>query len=103
MSKVFGFLALIFGIFGLVSFCFIMHPFSPLYSLELWDFIIYVIIIGGFASPIVAVICGVIGLKKDDSPFLARAGFALGMIIAPIIISIFFIYTISLIANFLTF
>ena len=103
MGKVFGILALIFGIIGLVSFPFIMTPFSPISSLELCDFIENVIIIGSLASPFVALICGVIGFKKDDSPYLARAGFALGMIVAPILIIIFLIYTFSLIANFLSF
>ncbi len=70
---------------------------------KLCDFIKYVILIGSFPSPFVALICSVIGFKKDDSPGLAKAGFALGIPEATIVIIIFLIYILSLMLQFLSF
>jgi hypothetical protein len=105
VGKVFGFLALIFGIIGLVSMgliAIIIYPFSP-YGEKFCDFIIYVFLIGSIVCPFLALICSAIGFKRDDSPGLARAGFALGIPAATIVISIFVSYILTLMLQFLSF
>ncbi len=60
MSNTYGIISLIFGIVGLC--CGWIIPF------------------GGFIFPAVAVICGIIGIMKDDSNGMAIAGLVLGII-----------------------
>lgn len=62
MSNTNGIIALIFGIIGLCCAWLIPIPFVP------WLF------------PIVAIIFGAIGIKKDDSNGMAIAGLVLGII-----------------------
>jgi len=105
VGKAFGFLALIFGIIGLVSMgliAIIIYPFSP-YGEKFCDFIIYVFLIGSIVCPFLALICSTIGFKRDDSPGLARTGFALGIPAAAIVLIIFLGFILSLMLQFLSF
>jgi hypothetical protein len=62
MSNTNGIIALIFGIIGLCCAWIIPIPFVP------------------FLFPIVAIVFGAIGIKKDDSHGMAIAGLVLGII-----------------------
>ncbi|MHA1107151.1 MAG: hypothetical protein ACTSPN_15770 [Promethearchaeota archaeon] len=62
MSNTNGIIALIFGIIGLCCAWLIPIPFVP------------------FLFPIVAIVFGAIGIKKDDSNGMAIAGLVLGII-----------------------
>ena len=69
MGKTLGIIALIFGIVGVLI---IFISFFPTPFVIFW----YVQV----TAPIVGIICGGIGIKKDDSPGLAIAGLVLGSI-----------------------
>lgn len=69
MGKALGIVSLVFGIIGLLSALLLLFP-MPLPVVILW----YVPLL----SSIIAIICGGIGIKKDDSPGLAIAGLILG-------------------------
>ena len=71
MGSVFGVMSLIFGIIGNIISLAIMFPMIS-FGFSYLAFIPY------FPN-IVAIICGVIGIKKDDSG-LAKAGLILGCI-----------------------
>ena len=60
MANTFGIIALIFGIIGLCCGWFISYI--------------------GLVFPIVAIVCGAIGIKKDDSSGMSIAGLVLGII-----------------------
>ena len=93
MGKTLGIVALVFGIIGVVvllidiylTFIFValspfIYPPIPLLTT------LAVIII---ACIIVAIVCGAVGIKKDDSPGLAIAGLVLGSILTiPFLIGI---------------
>ena len=79
MGKALGIVALIFGVIGIVS---SLISFFPTPFVILW----YV----PLATSIVGIICGSIGIKKDDSPGLAITGLVLGSV-GLIIWIIFFI------------
>lgn len=97
MGKTFGIIALIFGIIGVImiiidiylAFMFvIMSPFiTPPFFIQI------IIEIISIACTIVAIVCGAIGIKKDDSRGLAIAGLILGTIgMIPVIISIISVF-----------
>lgn len=69
MGKALGIVALIFGVIGIVSslISFLPTPFVILWYVPL-------------ATSIVGIICGGIGIKKDDSPGLAITGLVLGTV-----------------------
>jgi len=69
LGKTLGIISLVFGIIGLIS---IIFAFYPLPFVVLW----YTPLI----SSVVTIICGSIGIKKDDSPGLSIAGLILGLI-----------------------
>ncbi|MFX1493848.1 MAG: hypothetical protein ACFFBZ_06165 [Promethearchaeota archaeon] len=69
MGKALGIVALIFGVIGIVS---SLISFLPIPFVILW----YV----PLATSIVGIICGGIGIKKDDSPGLAITGLVLGSV-----------------------
>lgn len=80
MGNKLGITSLVFGIIGVITFIFMMI-FLPV--LESYIYIIRFItwIITGIllsSSSIVAIVCGGLGIKKDDSPGLAIAGLVLG-------------------------
>ena len=69
MGKALGIVALIFGIIGIVSslVSLIPTPFVILWYVPL-------------ATSVVGIICGGIGIKKDDSPGFAITGLVLGSV-----------------------
>ncbi len=69
MGKALGIVALIFGIIGIATSLISLFP-TPF--VILW----YV----PLATSVVGIICGGIGIKKDDSPSLAIAGLVLGSV-----------------------
>ncbi|MGB5913168.1 MAG: hypothetical protein WBH31_18405 [Promethearchaeia archaeon] len=90
MGKTLGIIALIVGIIGLIvsiidvylAYIFIiLSPFiyPPIALLTILGII-------PILSLIVAIVCGAIGIKKDDSPGLAIAGLVIGSSIAIVII-----------------
>ena len=72
MGKALGIVALIFGIIGMIISLVIMAPMLG------WGF--SALAFFPYFPNIVAIICGSIGIKKDDSPGLAIAGLILGSI-----------------------
>ncbi len=72
MGKALGIVALIFGIIGMIISLVIMAPMVG------WGFSSLAFF--PYFPNIVAIICGSIGIKKDDSPGLAIAGLILGSI-----------------------
>jgi len=67
MGKVFGILALIFGILGFIGWLlFGLLPFNLPFS--------------GFYLPVAAIVFGIIGIIVDDSKGMAIAGLILGII-----------------------
>ncbi|MFX1498287.1 MAG: hypothetical protein ACFFBH_12230 [Promethearchaeota archaeon] len=71
MGKSLGIVSLIFGIIGLSSALLLIIPMT-LPIVILWY--------APLVFSVVAIICGGIGIKKDDSPGLAIAGLILGII-----------------------
>ena len=69
MGKAIGIVALIFGIIGIAS---SLISFIPTPFVILWY--------GPLATSVVGMICGGIGIKKDDSPGLAITGLVLGSV-----------------------
>ena len=69
MGKALGIVALVFGIIGIATslISFIPTPFIILWYVPL-------------ATSVVGIICGGIGIKKDDSPGLAITGLVLGSV-----------------------
>lgn len=69
MGKALGIVALVFGIIGIATslISFIPTPFVILWYVPL-------------TTSIVGIICGGIGIKKDDSPGLAITGLVLGSV-----------------------
>jgi hypothetical protein len=82
MSNTNGIIALIFGIIGLCCAWIIPIPFVP------------------FIFPIVAVIFGAIGIKKDDSSGMAIAGLVLGIISLVCVALVLFVFAALLAAMF---
>ena len=82
MGKTLGIVALIFGIIGIASsfFLFIPIPFVILWYTPL-------------TTSVVGIVCGGIGIKRDDSPGLALTGLVLGSIGLIIWISFFIMLT----------
>jgi len=82
MGKTLGIIALTFGIIGLVVA--ILTAVASYFVIVLSPFIFFpipILSIIGFAAIaclVVAIICGAIGIKKDDKPGFAIAGLALG-------------------------
>ena len=68
MGNTFGIIALIFGIIGLCCG--------------------WILSLFGLVLPIVAIVCGAIGIKKDDSSGMAIAGLVLGSISVICIIAV---------------
>ena len=73
VSLNFGIIGVIIIIFGVINIIFGMFIIGDV-------FLAMTLIIIFFVSSIVAIVCGGIGIKKDDSPGLAIAGLALGSI-----------------------
>ena len=86
MGKALGIVALVFGIIGIATslISFIPTPFIILWYVPL-------------ATSVVGIICGSIGIKKDDSPGLAITGLVLGSV--GLIIWIFRIFFIRVIPS----
>ena len=72
MGKALGIVALIFGIIGIIIPLVIIRP------MDIWGFPALLFL--PYPPNIVAIICGAIGISKDDSPGLAKAGLILGCI-----------------------
>lgn len=72
MGKALGIVALIFGIIGMIISLVIMVP--------MWGWGFSSLAFFPYFPNIVAIICGIIGIKKDDSPGLGIAGLVLGSI-----------------------
>ena len=84
MGKTLGILALVFGIMGIA---FSLFSFVPTPFVTLWY--------APLSTSVVGIICGGIGIKKDDSPGLAITGLALGsvgLIIWIIFVVIYFLF-----------
>ncbi|MFX1498288.1 MAG: hypothetical protein ACFFBH_12235 [Promethearchaeota archaeon] len=100
MGKTFGIIALIFSVIGVVVFLLalivinmliMMSPFILIYSSIPLPLMIAIDIIP-IICIIVAIVCGAIGIKKDDSPGLSIAGLIIGTIGAiPYIIAVIMI------------
>lgn len=69
MGKALGIVALIFGIIGIIA---SLISFFPTPFVILW--------FGPLSTSVVGIICGGIGIKKDDSPGLAITGLVLGSV-----------------------
>ena len=76
MGKALGIVALIFGIFGLAFPILYLIPLEIPFTLASLG----LNLILSIPCSTVAIICGAIGIKKDDSPGLAIAGLVLGSI-----------------------
>jgi len=72
MGKALGIVSLIFGIIGTIVSMLIILPMMG------WGF--SALAFFPYIPNIVAIICGSIGIKKDDSPGLAIAGLVLGCV-----------------------
>ena len=86
MGKALGIVALVFGIIGISFYPFI--PFIP----YIWTFVqipSYIQLGIAIGASIVAIICGAIGIKKDDSRGLAIAGLVLGSVGVSLLLVIF--------------
>ena len=84
MGKTLSIVALVFGIIGIAT---SLISFLPTPFIILW----YV----PLATSIVGIICGGIGIKKDDSPGLAITGLVLGsvgLIIWILFVVIYFLF-----------
>ena len=77
MGKALGIVSLNFGIIGVIIIV-INLIFGMFFFLDVFLGITLLII--ALSSSIVAIVCGGIGIKKDDSPGLAIAGLVLGSI-----------------------
>ena len=77
MGKALGIVSLNFGIIGVIIIV-INLAFGMFFFLDVFFGITLLII--ALSSSIVAIVCGGIGIKKDDSPGLAIAGLVLGSI-----------------------
>jgi len=98
MGKALGIVSLNFGIIGVIIIIIgVINITSGMFIL-LDAFLSMTIIIIVLVSSIVAIVCGGIGIKKDDSPGLAIAGLALGsiypilLVFSWIMIPIFFLF-----------
>lgn len=78
MGKALGIVSLIFGIIGMIISFFIMVAMMVVSSRIVGGFLFLAFVL--YFPNIVAIICGRIGIKKDDSPGLAIAGLILGSI-----------------------
>ena len=77
MGKALGIVSLNFGIIGVIIIV-INLIFGMFFFLDV--FLGMTLLIIALGSSIVAIVCGGIGIKKDDSPGLAIAGLVLGSI-----------------------
>ena len=77
MGKALGIVSLNFGIIGAIAIL-INLIFAMFFFID--AFLGITIMIIALSSSIVAIVCGGIGIKKDDSPGLAIAGLVLGSI-----------------------
>ena len=84
MGKTLGIVALVFGIIGIIT---ALISFMPTPFVILWY--------GSVTTSAVGIICGGIGIKRDDSPGLAIIGLVLGsvgLIIWIIFVVIYFLF-----------
>ena len=95
MGKALGIVSLIFGIIGVIIIL-INLIFGMFFFLNVLLGMTTLII--ALSSSIVAIVCGGIGIKKDDSPGLAIAGLVLGsifpilVVFSSILTPIFFLF-----------
>ena len=95
MGKALGIVSLIFGIIGVIIIS-INLIFGMFFFLDL--ILGMTLLIIALSSSIVAIVCGGIGIKKDDSPGLAIAGLVLGsifpilVVFSSILTPIFFLF-----------
>ena len=98
MGKALGIVSLNFGIIGVIIIIFgVINVISGMFIIG--DvFLAMTLLIIFFGSSIVAIVCGGIGIKKDDSPGLAIAGLVLGsifpilVVFSSILTPIFFLF-----------
>ena len=82
MGKTLGIVALIFGIIGIATSLF---PFIPIPFVILWY--------TPLTTSVVGIVCGGIGIKRDDSSGLAITGLVLGSVGLTVWISFYIIQT----------